>query len=122
MDNHLLGKTILEGGVPEGFKEVNTNFFQFKTIGDTISGRLIVKGKQKAGNSEVGRYTIIDGNNKTVSFMGSTDLDEKLALVTLRNDIIVTYETDLKTSTDPAKNNMKIFKVFARHAGDKLET
>lgn len=121
MDNHLLGKTILEGGTPEGYKEVETNFFQFKNIGDTIAGRLIAKGKQKAGNSEVGRYTVIDGSNKPVSFMGSTDLDEKLALVTLRYDIIVTYETVLKTSTDPAKNDMKIFKVFARRVGDKTE-
>ena len=119
---HLLAETIKNGGIPEGYKEVITNFFQFKAIGDIIAGRLIAKDKQKAGTSTVGRYTVIDSSNKPVSFMGSTDLDEKLALVSLRNDIIVVYDSVLKTSTDPAKNDMKIFKVFARHPGDKLET
>jgi hypothetical protein len=121
MNEHsLVGEALKQGAVPEGYKEVEVQFFHFKAANDCITGRLIEKDKQRAGNSIVGKYTVITENNNRVSFMGSTQLDEKMRQVPVGNDIIVAY-THAEQSSDNTKNPMKIYKVFSRDVRQKTE-
>ena len=81
------------------------NFFQFKAIGDKLTGVLL----QKATSSQYGfgLYAIQNDKDEQIRFHGSSQLDDLLMGVNINDLIEVTFIDTQKTP----KGEMKIFKV-----------
>lgn len=108
-NNRLLAEAQKLGGVPEGYKDVEYDWFQFKSIGDYCQGKLVEKRKQRMqrGN-DVGKYTVIQKNNRRGSFLGSVQLDDLMAGIPLGADIFVQL-IDIERQTNDYE--IKKFKV-----------
>jgi hypothetical protein len=81
------------------------NFFQFKAIGDKLTGVLL----QKATSSQYGfgLYTIQNDKDEQIRFHGSSQLDDLIMGVNVNDLIEVTF---IDTQKMP-KGEMKLFKV-----------
>src|SRR4030042_27607 len=94
-DNHAVEREILGmGGVPEGYTPIEVEFFQFKTPGEKLEGRLINKSIISVRNGRVGKYTLQrheDGQPKKTAFLGSIQLDELMSNATIGSEIYVMY-------------------------------
>ena len=101
------------GAVPAGYREVYITWFYFKMPGDKIQGRLLSREPQKAGNNTAIKYTVQTDDRRRVSFLGTSQLDERLKLITIGHDIIIMFDRTEKATGDN-KNDMKVFKVFAK--------
>lgn len=89
----LMEEALKQGGVPEGFKEVEVDFYRFKTVGDFLTGKLISKAAVNVGpkGNRTGKYTILDSESKMISFLGSAELDEKMARIAIGATVLVQY-------------------------------
>lgn len=81
------------------------NFFQFKKIGDTIEGILLLKAI--SNQYGFGLYTIQSGENEQIRFHGSSQLDDLMMGVNVNDNIEVTF-IDIQKMP---KGEMKLFKV-----------
>lgn len=80
-----------ERTVPDGYNEVEVEFFQFKNVGDSIAGRLIEKHITTIQGNKCGKYAIVDQSNKRAVFLGSVQMDELLNTVAVGTEIYVEY-------------------------------
>jgi len=112
---HLVNEAIKHGAVPDGYREVDILFFQFKKPGDSITGKLILKDRLELKTKQsVGKYTLLDtetGNR--YSFLGSIHLDELMSAVYVGQHIMVVYTNDEVLESN---FTMKRFKVYTRTA------
>lgn len=108
----LVNEAMKVGGVPEGYAEVVVEFYQFKNEGDKVEGRLVNKLMTTVRGNRVGKYTMITGNNKRVTFLGGVHLDELLANVGLGQELLVQYTH--KETIEDTGYEMKRFKVFVK--------
>ncbi len=101
-----------QGAVPEGYVEIQIEFFRFSNPGDFIAGRLLKKETQKVGNSLLGKYTISqDNTHKQMAFLGSVHLDEKMNGAKVGDEIWVQFTHE---DGQPGANKMKYFKLFVK--------
>lgn len=100
VDDHLTKEAIKEGGFPEGWNEVKVDYFKFEHEGDYISGRLISKTVTTVRGNKLGKYTLMRENGSRVTFLGSVDLDEKMAGVPQGNLVHIQYTHQEKTDQD----------------------
>lgn len=114
MADDLVNEAIkTHGAVPEGYKEIEVEFFRFKNPGDFIAGRLIKVGTQKMSGSIIGKYTISqETTNKKMAFLGSVQLDEKMSDVKVGDEIRVQYTHE--ESGGGGRSGMKNFKLFIK--------
>ena len=92
--------------VPEGYDEVEAaNFVKFEKIGDTVSGKLIDKGRSSQFN--FGLYTVLTDKDEQLRFHGTIQLDDLLLVIQLNDFIHVEFVDVEKTP----KGEMKLFKV-----------
>lgn len=112
----LVNEALKNGAVPDGFEPVeDIEFFQFKEIGDHITGRLIIKSTTRISGTPVGKYTVQvmeNGMVKKVAFLGSMLLDEKLATIPNGSNIYVAFTSE--EATGQAGNKMKHFTVATK--------
>jgi len=114
--SRLEAEIIKAGGVPDGYTEIDVDFFQFKTPGDKLEGKLINKGVTTVKNGRVGKYTIQrfeGGTTKKTAFLGSVQLDELMTNVAVGAEILVIFMAD-----EPLENSsytMKRFKVYQKN-------
>jgi len=109
----LVNEAYKQGAVPDGYDEIDIFFFQFKTPGDSLSGKLTSKSTLtlKRGN-EVGKYALLDTDSgRRYSFLGSVQLDDLMTSVTIGQHIKVVY-----TSDEVLENQftMKKYKVYVK--------
>jgi hypothetical protein len=109
--NPVVAAAMKEGAVPEGYKEIDVEFFQFKTPGDNIEGRLISKNTIQIRGARIGKYTIHKSGDKKLAFLGSVQLDELLANVALGSQIMVMYIAEEILEN---LNKMKRFKLYVK--------
>jgi hypothetical protein len=111
-ENPLVTEALKQGAVPEGYKEIDIEFFQFKTPGDKIEGRLLAKNNIQVKGVRVGKYTIQNlKDNKKYAFLGSVQLDELMANISIGTQIMVVYIDEILLEN---LNKMKHFKVYAK--------
>ena len=94
--NPLAAAAMEKGAVPDGYREVDIKFFQFKVPGDTLTGRLTAKSTitLKRGQ-EVGKYSLFNPENGSrFTFLGSSHLDDLMKAVTIGQNIMVVYVND----------------------------
>lgn len=85
------------GAIPDGYSEVNVEFFQFLAENDTLAGRLLSKSTTNVRGNRVGRYTIVKDGGEKVAFLGGVHLDELLSAIGLGREIILTFTHREKT-------------------------
>lgn len=112
----LEGEAIRQGAVPDGWNEEQIDFFQFEKVGDEITGRLVGKIQTTIRGNRLGKYTLLvktDTGSKKVAFLGSVDLDEKMANIGVGNYVKIVF-----LATEPTKENyeMRRFRVFWKRA------
>lgn len=107
----LQTEAMKAGGVPEGYSEIEVDFFQFLKEGDSIQGRLTEKRETQMKGGRVGRYTLLTKENKKVCFLGSVLLDEKLRGVGLGAEVYVVFTHTGKTGSE---YDMKYFNVYVK--------
>ncbi len=109
----LLREAINSGAIPQGYREIeDREFFKFSNPGDFIQGKYVESVNQKAGNNMTKKYTVKrKGDNELVSFLGSTQLDEKMRRIPLGQNIIILFDRSEGSSGDN-KSPMKFYKVF----------
>lgn len=113
--SNLVNEAYKKGAVPDGYRELDIAFFQFKKPGDSISGKLTDKSivTLKSGN-EVGKYSIHNPEDgKRYSFLGSVQLDDLMKSVTKGQSILVVYTNDEILEN---QFTMKRFKLFVKTA------
>lgn len=110
--NDLTNEAIKQGGVPDGYAEVVIEFFQFKTEGDKLEGRLLTKQQTSVRGNKVGKYTLKGSDGKRYSFLGGVHLDELLANLSLGSEVWIQY-SHLEKIEDTG-NELKRFKVFVK--------
>ena len=106
---------LKQGGVPDGFESVDIEFFRFKEHGDKVTGILLNKKPFQMGKGNMTKkYYVKLGNGREISFLGNTQLDEKLDRVAAGAVIFIEYIGDIpiEGSTTP----MKDFKVAIKTA------
>lgn len=79
------------------FRTVEANFVKLNEIGDSVEGFLIEKSEQQFTESAVGRYKIECDDGSQTSFLGSTDMDDKLGLIEIGQYIRVTLAGTVKS-------------------------
>jgi len=94
----------------EEWEDVETNFFQFQNVGDSIEGELIDKGS--SDQYGFGLYTITDKEGEQVRFHGASHLDELMLGVKV-GDMIHAEFVDVQKRP---KGDMKIFTLRKRPA------
>lgn len=112
MDNNkLLNELEKLGAVPEGWKEIEMEFIEFKVPGDFVKGKLLAKSRQhmKSGN-DVGKYTILKDNHRA-TFNGTAKLDDLMSGVPLGSEVWVTFKGVQKMDKD---QEMKLFTVYVK--------
>jgi hypothetical protein len=113
------GKMSLEsealklGGVPEGWDEIDIEFYRFSKFGDKVVGVLLLKKPITMGKGNMTqKYHVRLDDGKKVSFLGSIQLDEKLSNVVPGTLVWIEYIGDIPV--EGTTNTMKQFKVFTR--------
>lgn len=109
--NPLVAEAMKQGAIPEGYREIEVDFFQFKKAGDMVTGQLVNKAQIQVKGGRVGKYTINKADNKKVAFLGSVQLDELMSNVNIGARIQVVYVSD---ETLENKNVMKKFKLYVK--------
>lgn len=111
----VLNEALKDGGIPEGYAEVDVEFYRFENPGDKLQGILINKTQTTIkGGNRIGKYTIKKQDGKKVAFLGSVQLDEKMSNIGLGQDVWVQFTH--KESLGDTGNEMKCFKVFVKTA------
>jgi len=99
------------GAVPDGYTEVQVDFFKFENEGDHIEGRLVNKTAVQVRGNRVGKYTMICGIRR-VAFLGGVQLDELMTNVGIGHEVFIQYTHKEKTGEQDFE--MKKFKVFVK--------
>lgn len=109
----LESEAMKQGGVPEGYTEVDVEFFSFKVPGDKITGTLLEKRETTVGqrNNKIGKYIIRTMTGKKFAFLGSVQLDEKMKTIPLGSECWIEYIGEQETDQN---FKMKTFKVFVK--------
>src|SRR4030042_402406 len=107
----ILNEAIKQGGIPDGYYEISVEFFQFKTEGDKLEGRLIDKSHTRIRGNDIGKYNMICGVRRVV-FLGGVHLDELLSSVPVGSEIFIQYTH--KELTGDKSYELKRFKVFVK--------
>jgi hypothetical protein len=108
----LISAAMNQGAVPDGYKPIDEDWHEFKNVGDEIHGQLLQKDQVSIGGNRVGRYTIMTPQGKRTAFLGSFQLDSKLAQVKQLSNIIIRYIGVQKTAK--AGYEMKLFDVWVK--------
>jgi len=91
---------------PTTWKTIESkNFFQFKKIGDSITGLLMTK--EKSSRYDIGIYTIKTFDGEIKRFHGATQLDDLLLNISVPCYIQITLIDTVETPLSP----MKVFEV-----------
>jgi hypothetical protein len=120
-DNKADNKADWSKAKPSGerkFREIETEFFKFENVTDTLEGYLVDVATQRMRNNNdgspniIGRYKLqkeTDGSvPEYVEFLGGADLDSKMKSVEINEFVRVTYTGTNRTTTG---NTMKVFSV-----------
>jgi len=115
-NNDLVHEAIKSGAVPdipEGYKEIDISFFQFKSPGDRLEGKLTRKSKiQIRPGQDVGKYSILNTKTGSVhTFLGTVQLDELLNTIPVNSYILIIYTRD---ETLESGFTMKRFSVYQK--------
>jgi hypothetical protein len=115
MPDDLVNAAYKAGAVPAGYKEVTVEFFQFKNIGDHVSGVLLQKREITLGSkgNKCGKYTLRQPDGKLISFLGSTTLDDQLSRMPVNADIWIQFTHVEKL--EGSNYDLKHFSVFVKN-------
>ena len=109
----VLDEVLKQGGVPDGMHEVEVEFFQFKNTGDHINGKLLNKTIVTMGRgNKCGKYKVLKTDGKLASFLGSVELDDKMADIPVQSTILVEYKGAEKIAG--TSNEIKHFRVYLK--------
>lgn len=84
---------------PKSWRKVESNFYRFDKIGDSIEGLLTDK-KIKQPNEILSYYHITDFNGKEIKFHGSTQLDDLMINVEVPCYVKITLVEQLPSKTE----------------------
>lgn len=89
--------------MPKQWKKLDSNFFRFENVGDSISGLLM----EKRQGDRMMFYKLKSFDGKEIKFHGTSQLDDNLSLI----DIPCYIKITLVSTTPMAKGTMNNFEV-----------
>lgn len=91
------------------YREVPQDFQSLDAEHPEIEGCLVKKTTQSFPNGVVGRYSVETGEGKTITFLGSTIIDDLLENVPEGTFIRVEYAGEIKTGQGRKLKQIKLF-------------